>query len=273
MLELCERPYWQRLWIYQELEASESIFLLCGSKYVFFESLDSWLFDNTDERVKAKVQALQNSSAGLMLRLIHATMDSSLRAMLDSTYHLRCTDPRDRVYAILNVVSSGHQGIKADYTNTLPTLMNQILKNMHAAEKQRTLLDVATQCSLLEGVFGVRAGSIFSTEQHDALAACPDPLGRLYHAKVGMLPTERLDLVLKDVRAWCERYGHQVVARIVRQQLPGSWDLDGPELELVKYRRNILLRGGSERHLKTIKLCGEMGKVLKSFESICGTWS
>ncbi|KAM0708200.1 hypothetical protein Q7P35_004850 [Cladosporium inversicolor] len=81
--------------------------------------------------------------------------------MLDSTYHLRCTDLRDKVYAILNIVSSGHQGIKADYTNTLPNLMNHILHNVHVHAKPYALHVVATQCSSLESVFGVSPGSIY----------------------------------------------------------------------------------------------------------------
>jgi len=282
MLELCERPYWIRLWVYQELKASQTTAILCGSQWVLLDSLESLMHDNHDERVKAKMQALRKSSAGEMLRLTHASMDRSLRAMLDSTSHLRCTDPRDKVYAILNVVSSGHQDIEANYTRTLPNLVNRILRNMHASKKPQSLMDVSWQCSLLGTVFDMSESLIYTTEA-EAPTECLYPVlvlsfvnlwrGRTLCAETmenyrrSTLPFDKIDLVLQDVGSWCKHHNHQEIARLVRQELPGRLHLVEPELELND--REMLLRSGSEEDLKTIRLCEEMGKILKSFESIC----
>ena len=276
MLELCDRPYWYRLWVFQELKASQTTAILCGSSYVHLDSLESLMYDDNDERVKVNAQALQNSSAARMLRLVHASMDRSLRAMLDSTNHLRCTDPRDKVYAILNVVSSGHQGIEADYTSTLPTLMNQILRNMHVAEKPTTLLDVAMQCKTLEGRFGMSYGSIFKTKGDDALAASLEPLDLLYIADCWGSSGENIDLVpqaLGDVHSWCKDYDHHVVAQLVRRVLPSNWCLDELSLELNKRRLDayfdMLSSAGLSDKLATVELCEEISRILKSFERIC----
>ncbi|GAB7331617.1 hypothetical protein MBLNU13_g02987t1 [Cladosporium sp. NU13] len=283
MLELCNRPYWRRLWIFQELKASRATNLLCGSEYVYFESLMGWLSGNEDERVGAKVQALRDSSAGRMLSLIHASMDSSLRAMLDSTSHLRCTDPRDRVYAILNAVSSGHQGIEADYTATLPDLMNHVLRNMHATEKPRSLLEVGMQCSALEAVLGMSPGSLYENEV-EALAPCSDPPFQLSQANLYAIRSSlagrskspfrahQIVLVLEDMRFWCKRHKHQQIARMIRQELPKMLLLDEPDLELSKASQDFLASGDSAGVSETSELCGKMGRALKSFESICGEW-
>ena len=267
MLELCTRPYWHRLWVYQELSASQRTRLMCGSGYVYFSSLIHWLFGNNDERVKDKVQALRSSSAGMMISLIYSNMDRSLPAMLDSTGHLRCTDPRDKVYAILNVVSSGHQGIEADYTNNLPNLMNQILRNIHASKRPDTLYEVSEQCQSLEVALRMSPGSMFTTKGN-AVTACCDHMQRLFVSS--MLTTEKLDLMLKEVRAWCEYHDHQAIAQMIRQTLPGLWGLDEPDLELAEWERNMHLARAPKSGLKHIELCGELGKILKSFESICG---
>lgn len=276
MLELCSRPYWHRLWVYQELSASRITKLMCGSRYVHYASLVGWLFENSDERVKEKVQALRDSSAGMMFILIHACRDRSLRAMLDSTRYLRCTNPLDQVYAILNVVSSGRGDIEADYTSTLPNLMNQILRNMHVAEKPTTLLDVATQCKTLEGRFGMSYGSIFKTKGDDALAASLEPLDLLYIANCWGSSGGNIDLVpqaLGDVHRWCKDYDHHVVAQLVRRVLPINWCLDELSLELNKRRldaySDMVSSAGPSDKLATVELCEEISRILKSFERIC----
>lgn len=87
-------------------------------------------------------------------------------------------------------------------------------------------------------------------------------------SRVSSWTTEKLDLILKDVRAWCELHGHREIARLARWQLSGQWNLHGPELKLPEWRQEMSLRSGSERDLQTVKLYGEMGKILRSFESL-----
>lgn len=88
-----------------------------------------------------------------MVQLTCGTLDTSLRSMLDATSHLLCTDTRDKVYGILNMVTSGHQGIEADYTLALPKLLNSVLRNMHECQRPAGLNEVADQCLDLERVF------------------------------------------------------------------------------------------------------------------------
>jgi hypothetical protein len=224
MLELCERAYWHRLWVYQELKASRTITILCGSRYAQLDALESLLYNNEDERVQAKVQALQYSSAGRMSKLIHGPSATSLETILMSTRYLLCTDPRDRVYAVLNVVSSGHGGIEADYTNPLCDLVNTVFRNMLATREPALLWELASQCTTLEQVFGMSPGSIYRSEDVTSVA-CHDPLTRLMLSR----PDDRLeipiDLVLQDMFGWCKRQNHPAVAQMLHSEIDSNWNL------------------------------------------------
>jgi hypothetical protein len=73
--------------------------------------------------------------------------------MLDVTSHLRCVDARDKVYALPNAAGSCFRESEADYTITLPMLLNKILRNMHSINRPSDLDTVRNQCALLENLF------------------------------------------------------------------------------------------------------------------------
>jgi hypothetical protein len=220
ILRICERPYWQRLWVLQELKHSREVELMCGDRHLNFECLKGLLStDSFHERVKAKLTALQNSSAAKMASSIHVSVKTSLRNMLSETNHLRCTDPRDKVYAILNVVGSGSQGIEADYTATLPDLVNHILRNMHASRKPVVLHEVAKQCKSLESLFGMSSDSMFKDEG-DASVACRDALTKIDVLSHNEDWRAEMELIWRDMQTWCKHHGHHVVAQMIRQMIP-----------------------------------------------------
>jgi hypothetical protein len=223
MLELCERAYWHRLWVYQELKASRATAILCGSQYAQLDALESWLYSNEDERAQAKVQVLLNSSAGKMSKLVHGLSALSLNNMLVATRYLLCTDPRDRVYAVLNVVDSGHEGIEADYNNSLRDLVNTVLRNIHATNKPFLLAQVQFQCKDLEQTFGMSPGSIYRSDD-EASVACHDPLTQLMHSGPENCLEVPIDLILQDMFGWCKRQNHPAVARRLHSEIYGDWN-------------------------------------------------
>lgn len=222
MLEMCERPYWHRLWVYQEMRTSQAINVLCGSQQVSFELFKSLLqYVDADARIQAKVRALQDSPAAKMVSLIDNSTDTCLRSMLDATRHLQCTDPRDRVYAILNLVGSGHKHIEADYTKRLPDLVNLVLRNMYDIAKPLGAVSIATQSDALEDVFEMDRGSIYPTAKI-ASAPLSHPLIRLCEATsngTDVRLKRRTDLILEEIHTWCRRYEHRVIAHEVYGEL------------------------------------------------------
>lgn len=209
---LCERSYWRRLWVFQELKASKHAILMCGSEIVRIKRLMAFLFDLEAQRLEDKIGILRKSSAGRMLTLIKATLDTSLWSLLKTTSHLQCSDAHDKVYAIINVASSGHETIVADYAISLPTLMNTILRNLHLASPPKSLKQVASQCKLLEQYFGVECNSIFSVAPSRAtprLQRYEDPLTEFATAHYWDF---KLEMLLSQ---WCEYYGHARISRLL----------------------------------------------------------
>lgn len=216
MRGLCERNYWRRLWVFQELKASRKVDLMCGNYHVGFERLRDFLFaDRVDKRIQEAIHILQRSAAGTMIRLTRRSLASSLRQMLDETHHLHCADPLDRVYALLNVVGSGHEGIAANYATSVPELLNKVLSNMHELHAPRALSEVCYQCASLEVLFALERGSMYQVE-NTARAADSKPstflahLGRLDWASFG-------EDVIVDLHRWCKEFGHEQISRLLHE--------------------------------------------------------
>ena len=272
ILGLCQRPYWHRLWVLQELKASQATDLLCGSYCVNLESLESLLFhNNADQCVGAIIRASQDSPAAKMLSSTNASSKASLRAMLDATSHLLCSDPRDKVYAILNVASTGSQDIDADYTITLADVANRVLRNMHTIQEPSSLQDIHEQCESLEKVFRMHPGSIYATGTK-ALASCSSPLPLLQDRPIWTLTETRLDAVFENLRAWCEYHNHQVLARMLREWLVDHYRLGYSDLEVLgldEHSMQAFMRHRSQDpFLKIEDVRKAISRMSKSLESI-----
>jgi len=206
---VCERPYWRRLWVYQELKNTQGAKLMCGHRLVPLQDLQKYLFDTVAPRLEDKVQALRESSAGKMLQLVADSAMTSLWSLIQKTSHLRCVDPRDKAYAVLNIARRGsRRGIEADYTITVRVLLNRILKNMHRMTPPGSLREVAEQCMELERLFGEPRNSMFVTQSgHVAYTQHKNPLEELEDH-----PDFKLQQLLNE---WCVVYTHQPVRQLV----------------------------------------------------------
>lgn len=139
---LVQRPYWQRLWIQQEIRASNEIWVHCGYKRIradwlrfvlqLFMSMKSQLFyDMVTYEAIPEVGTLgaallhvgddQFGAAFLTLNTLpnRAPLISLLKHAFSLGNVLKCTDPRDRVYGLLGFASdaSAHH-ISLDYSKT-----------------------------------------------------------------------------------------------------------------------------------------------------------
>jgi hypothetical protein len=207
---LCERPYWRRLWVYQELKSALFAQLMCGNKLFSLRDFQYYMFNTATHRLEEKLEILRRSSAGMMLRLIEDPAKTSLWSLIKETGHLHCVDPRDKAYAVLNIAQTGRQQIAADYTISTPVLLNRILKNMHDMVIPTSLHEAAEQCMELERLFREPPNSIFRTEGQVAFSRNINPLKEL--ASYNLTPEFRLQLLLG---AWCDFYSHKHISRLV----------------------------------------------------------
>ena len=171
---ICERMYWTRLWVFQELKFAKQISLMCGDEIVQFARLAEPLADTfpygIDDEARPGVPGLmRHSAAARMVELCGQNTPTSLWILLQFTQHLNCYDPRDKVYALLSIAKSGADGIEADYTMSLPELMNRVLRNLYSTSQPPSAGDLAIRCSRLKAMMGLKRG--FPWGANDYLAA------------------------------------------------------------------------------------------------------
>jgi hypothetical protein len=114
---LCERSYWRRMWIIQEIVHARKVTVLCGTK-----SFDWANFENLYLNLKtledtgwfahhAFAIAMLQSSAGMMLwQRAHwqhpQTPIPDLLTLIEIFREWQCTDLRDKVFALVGMANS-----------------------------------------------------------------------------------------------------------------------------------------------------------------------
>ena len=167
---LCERQYWKRLWVFQELRHAQRIELICGTTKISWEQFTGlWrtIVDiaATDEDSSDR---LKQSLATRMMTLRSKPINFSLWNLLKETRNLECANRLDRVYALLSVATNGHEDIEADYHLDHLRLAHRILHNKYAMRQPGTLDDVLMDCEFLEGVFRMNRGDMLRYRRYDA---------------------------------------------------------------------------------------------------------
>jgi ankyrin repeat protein len=217
MSGICSRPYWRRLWVFQEIWLAQKIRLMCGSKtapwshfhalmeYAHARSGISQLDDNTE--------AVASSPAMRMRNLNIESVDTVLWSLVQGTRHLRCFDIRDKIYALLGVATKGHESIEPDYSLPVPSLLNKLLHEIWSDSPPGTLEEAAQGCAKIEDVFGVKRGTIFIMQGQRGRYNAPSN-AEMRSCRLG--PTS-CDLTLW----WAAFYGHSRVQTLLRK----SWSI------------------------------------------------
>lgn len=84
--------------------------------------------------------------------------------LLATTKHLRCADQQDRVYALLSVATTGHEGIRADYTVQIASLIYHVLDNMCKDNEPKNQNDAIARCLDFAEVFQADLSSLSGLE-------------------------------------------------------------------------------------------------------------
>ncbi|KAH8799423.1 heterokaryon incompatibility protein-domain-containing protein [Xylogone sp. PMI_703] len=130
-----EREYWKRLWIIQEIFCSTNLILHCGELSVnyatlekisspFLSALDQFGTSSGMEKYGQTVYDLISAILHFSWTkdLGHAPQNEKLSDLLFSYRHCNCTNPRDRVYALIGIShlrNSNHPGLKIDYSKSV----------------------------------------------------------------------------------------------------------------------------------------------------------
>ena len=124
---LLTRPWFSRLWIYQEINLASDAFLTLGNYTLPWED-----FVTTFQWIRSQALPGSPMSKFLNLKLLEQinnlfSPNSRLYAdMLEDTKESYCSDPRDRVYALLGI-SSNNMGIIPDYEKTTEEVYTDLM--------------------------------------------------------------------------------------------------------------------------------------------------
>jgi hypothetical protein len=127
------RPYWRRVWIIQEIAAAANVSVQCGKRVTSWDDVQRLLQFKTDLINFEKYRALVRNKARL---------GTLLEALFD-TRHSLATDPKDKVYALLGLVSDGNQitGLP-NYSQTVDVMLKKITKIILQREKNLNLIAI-----------------------------------------------------------------------------------------------------------------------------------
>ncbi|KAF2676978.1 HET-domain-containing protein [Lentithecium fluviatile CBS 122367] len=114
--DLCERPYWRRMWVIQEIVHAKKIAVWCGPQsftWDFVESLYLKLKGLQDTHWfphhEFAIQVLQSSAAVMVWQRAHCrhpeTPIPSLRTLIEVFRHWQCAEIRDKVFALVSMAS------------------------------------------------------------------------------------------------------------------------------------------------------------------------
>lgn len=126
LTDLFRRPWFHRLWVWQEihLASQTSSILTYGEGEILWHVFRSAILALTYKAVRTNAvyeQAKWNEYAehrSNVLEICEKVTESSFARILEVTKSCQCSDPRDRVYALLSLFSPNEVDIQPDYTKT-----------------------------------------------------------------------------------------------------------------------------------------------------------
>jgi ankyrin repeat protein len=116
---LFRRPYWDRLWILQEVLMGQNVLVLCGNQSFTWKGLEAlFVPQGIEDGLWTYPVHIYNVALSLIKeKASFKGANRRLSYMLESFAGLQCEDTRDKVYGLLSLVRSSG-AIPVDYSKT-----------------------------------------------------------------------------------------------------------------------------------------------------------
>lgn len=117
--ELVRRPYFERVWIIQELAKADWRRILCGNRACPWTGLEMALkqmWDHLPASSQVLMEALMSFRRRERLGRLAVPRMLLMQALLDSRRSL-ATEPRDKIYALLGMTRDGGEAVPAPHYN------------------------------------------------------------------------------------------------------------------------------------------------------------
>ncbi|KJX93497.1 hypothetical protein TI39_contig4305g00001 [Zymoseptoria brevis] len=171
---LCERRYWTRLWVLQELTlADNKIEIMCGDKQTQWTAFTAFTLHVRPPPFRARnetnyaCEGLRKSPGKAMtIQILQTSNDALLYDQILAARHLNCWDPRDKFYGVLGISGGTFSGaIRADYDISLVRLVHKVLQQELAERPPTELDEIVQRAQRLGDVLDVPVGDILSTAE------------------------------------------------------------------------------------------------------------
>lgn len=138
---LADRPWFKRLWIWQEVRLAARAEMLCGYESVPWKCFCDGIFC---------LLYKPDGNLGPFERIVNIAdshYSTSLQTILDLTRHSQCTDQRDRIYGLLNLVPDYEcvSSLKPDYSQS----PRQVFQDVVLRYATQGRLDLLSCCEKL----------------------------------------------------------------------------------------------------------------------------
>lgn len=128
LYELLTRSYWERVWIIQEIAKARTVWVRCGVLCFDLTSLIacSEHLDDLSQRSRILISAIQEFRLQELEARRGALRMTLLQALIRSRYSL-ATNPRDKVYALLNLARDGNDLVPTPtYTEPIEEVFKEL---------------------------------------------------------------------------------------------------------------------------------------------------
>lgn len=149
---LLRRSWFTRLWVWQEIRlAKDNAVIMCGSDTVVWHAFRRAIFCLIFKPWPPNIPTLDSQALRARLNEVMNMSNSITFARLSHTLRrtasCKCSDPRDRIYAVLNLLDKTENGIniEPDYTKTTAQVYKDCL--LRDIEYHKTL-EVLRHCEL-----------------------------------------------------------------------------------------------------------------------------
>lgn len=140
---LLDRSWFSRLWIWQEVkDARKGAVIICGDATVSWEDFRNAIFSLCRRPIPLKILRL-DLNISRAYRISTVSKFTSLIQVLQRTKDARCSNPRDKIYAVLNLMSEhDRRAIQPDYNKSTSEVFRDLMLTRTLGYEDLALLTI-----------------------------------------------------------------------------------------------------------------------------------
>ena len=155
VVNLLRRPWFERLWIWQEVRLAREAYLFCGNEGLSWDSLRrAMLYLHKAYKPSECVNLIERCCLLSNYQEHGAGGFDELVFMLERSRSASCSDPRDKIFAVLSLASEAETcDLYPDYSKPTEAVYQDLV--LHCTSNTQSLT-ILSHCELLDDAGGMR---------------------------------------------------------------------------------------------------------------------